>query len=126
VIVQVPDVTGVTVTPLTVHTLAVVDAKLTVKPELAVAVNAKADAGSVIEPGAANVMVWVPWMTLNVLVTGGAAVYEILPACVAVMEQLPNVASINWLAETLQTAGVVDAKLTGRPEEAVASRGIVA
>ena len=45
-----------------------------------------------------------------------------MPACVASMVQYPTTSKVAMLPETVQTAGVVDAKLTGRPDEAVALR----
>ena len=44
------------------------------------------------------------------------------PAWVAVIEQAPGATIVTVEAETVQTAMVVDAKLTGRPEDAVAVR----
>ena len=70
---HVPAVSGVTEEPLTVQTLVEFDAKLTVNPELAVAVSESAEAGRVTVPGALNVIVCVPCVTLNVCVTGVAA-----------------------------------------------------
>jgi len=43
-----------------------------------------------------------------------------LPACVAWMAQVPAPASVTEAADTVQTDAVVDAKATGRPEDAVA------
>jgi hypothetical protein len=43
-----------------------------------------------------------------------------LPAWLAVIEQLPTATSVIVFPATVQTAGVVDAKLTGSPELAVA------
>ena len=45
-----------------------------------------------------------------------------MPACVAWMVQVPAVRSEAVLPETVQTAGVVEAKLTGKPELADAER----
>jgi hypothetical protein len=56
VIEQVPEVIGVTMEPLTEQTLAVVEANVTTKPELAVAVSVRGGEGSVIPPTAAKVM----------------------------------------------------------------------
>jgi hypothetical protein len=56
VIEQVPAMSGVSVEPLTMQTLVVVEAKLTVSPELAVAVKANGEAGSVSAAGCAKVM----------------------------------------------------------------------
>ena len=43
-----------------------------------------------------------------------------MPACVALMLQWPAATSVTVLPETVQMVGVVEAKLTGRPDEAVA------
>jgi hypothetical protein len=43
-----------------------------------------------------------------------------LPAWLAVIEQEPPPAIVTVLPDTVQTAGVVEAKLTARPELAVA------
>ena len=43
-----------------------------------------------------------------------------LPGWVAVMEQVPEATRATAIPETVQTDGVVEAKLTGRPEVAVA------
>jgi hypothetical protein len=43
-------------------------------------------------------------------------------ACTAWIVQVPAVSRVATLPDTAQTDGVVDAKLTGRPEEAVALR----
>ena len=42
-----------------------------------------------------------------------------LPACVAVIEQVPAISSVMSDPLTVQTAGVVDVSVTGRPEDAV-------
>ena len=45
------------------------------------------------------------------------------PGWLAVIEQVPSPFSVTVVTETLQTNGVVDAKLTVRPELAVALSG---
>ena len=59
-------------------------------------------------------------LTLNVCVTGTAAVKLELPGWEAEMEQVPAFTSRMVLPDTVQTKGVVDVKLTGRFELAVA------
>ena len=54
---QVPTATSVSVVPLTVQVLGVVDAKLTAKPELAVAASAGGAVPRVWLPGDVKVMV---------------------------------------------------------------------
>jgi len=48
-----------------------------------------------------------------------------LPACEAVMEQVPPVSNDAEVPETVQMVGVVEANLTARPELAVADRARV-
>ena len=48
--------------------------------------------------------------------------YCAFPACDALIVQVPIASRVATLPETVQTDGVVDAKLTGKPEEAVAAR----
>jgi hypothetical protein len=43
-----------------------------------------------------------------------------LPACVAWIVQVPALSSVTVAPDTVQTEGLVDAKLTGKPEDAVA------
>ena len=44
----------------------------------------------------------------------------VLPGWVAAIAQVPPLSKVTVFDETVQTAGVVEAKRTGRPEEAVA------
>ena len=74
VIEQVPAVTSVTVAPATVQTPDVVDAKLTGRPELLVALRATGPEPSAALPSGPNVIDCVPAVTLKVCVTGTAAV----------------------------------------------------
>ena len=46
-----------------------------------------------------------------------------LPACVAWMVQVPTATSVTVAPDTAQMEGVVEAKLTVRPEEALAPTG---
>ena len=61
-------------------------------------------------------------VTLNVLITGVAATKLPLPGWVAMIEQTPTETSVAELPDTVQTAGVVLAKATVRPEVAVATK----
>src|SRR5580693_7829414 len=54
--------------------------------------------------------------TVKVWVTGAAGAYVALPDCVAVMEQPPPARIVTVLFERVQADGVVDAKVTARPE----------
>src|SRR5271154_400988 len=65
-------------------------------------------------------MVWLCWVTWKLWLTGVAAAYVALPACVAWMVHVPAAASVTVSPATVQTADVVEAKLTERPEDAVA------
>ena len=59
-------------------------------------------------------------MTVKLCETEVAALYSLLPAWLAWRVHLPPATSVTELPETMQTDGVVDAKLIGRPELAVA------
>jgi hypothetical protein len=61
-----------------------------------------------------DVLTWKLWLT------GVAAAKVALPACVAWMVHVPTAIIVTVAADTVQTAGVVEAKLTARPEDAVA------
>src|SRR5580704_521452 len=107
--VQVPTLSSVTVTPLTVQTVsvAIVAAKLTGRPELAVALS-----GAGVEPrnrlaSGPKVMVWATGVrptTKNTCVTGIAGSYTPLPPWLAVIEHVPRATSVIKTPETVQTA----------------------
>jgi len=61
--------------------------------------------------------------TVKLCVTGGAAAQLAFPACGAVIEQVPAATLVTVLPEIVQTLGVVEAKLTGSSELAVAAIG---
>ena len=122
--VQPPTATSVSVLPLTVQTLGVVEEKLTAKPELALAASAGGAVPRVWLPGEVKVMVCAvsgaatTWKTCD---TVGAARYALLPAWLALMLQLPTATNVSVLPLTVHTLGVVEAKLTARPELALAT-----
>lgn len=118
--VQVPVATSVTVAPDTVQTVVVVEAKLTARPDEAIALTLNGDAPSERLGRAPKVMVWFPRVTWKLWFTGAAAAQLALPACAALMVQAPAAASVTVAPDTVHTAGVVDPKLTARPEDAVA------
>ena len=60
------------------------------------------------------------FVTLKFLITGVAATKLTFPPWVAVIEQRPTETSVAEVPDTVQTAGVVLAKLTTKPELAVA------
>ena len=62
---HVPTETSVTVAPKTVQTPVVVEAKLTGRPELAVAPIANGDVPNCWFANVPNVMVWLPIVTLK-------------------------------------------------------------
>ena len=119
--VHLPPATSVTVLPETMQTDGVVDAKLTGRPELAVALTVNGAAPYVTEARAGNVIVCEATVTTKICETD-ADWYCAFPSCVALMVQLPTVSRVAVEPETVQTDGVVDAKLTGSPDEAVALR----
>ena len=101
---QTPTDTSVTEVPDTVHTAALLLAKLTANPDEADAVKLTGPAASAVSAGCVKVIVCAPLSTLNVLVTGVAAKKLALPACDAVIEQMPAVTSVTLEAATVQTA----------------------
>jgi hypothetical protein len=121
-IVQVPAPASVSAVPLTVHTLNVVDANDTGRPDDAVATNAPAATPKVWLAGCAKVMVCVAGETLNVFDTFAAAAYVASPAWLATTVQLPAPANVKVVPLTVHTLGVVEAKATVRPEVDVADR----
>jgi hypothetical protein len=111
------------VVPLTVHTLSVVDAKDTVRPELAVATKAGGGVPMVWLPGELKVIVCAvnaAAATVKEFETTGAAAKVALPGWLALMVHVPTATSVKVVPLTVQTSGVVEAKETARPELAVA------
>ena len=122
--VQVPALTRLRALPLTLQTAGVTAWKATAKPELAVALSAAGVVPSVWLPGEMKEMVWVPRATAKVLDTAVAGWKLLLPAWLAEMVQLPTPSKVKLVPLTLQTAGVVDASVTARPELAVALKAV--
>ena len=125
VMVQLPAVVlSVTVLPLTVQMDCVVDAKLTLRPEDAVAESATVVVAvcvlAVCVGTVANVIVCAWPFTLKLWGTLGAAPYLLLPACDATMVQVPMALNDAVVPETVQTPVVEELKLTVSPEDAVA------
>jgi hypothetical protein len=126
-IVQVPALTKVVtktvaVEPLTVQTPVVWEAKLTAKPELAVA-ESVSSALAVWVPGALNVIVCgckSAAFTLKLRETGTAAAQVPLPACEAWIVQAPDATKVAIMPLTVQTPVVSEANVTVKPELAVA------
>ena len=69
---------------------------------------------------APKVMVWAVPLTWNDWGTSSAACQLVSPPWEAVIEQVPMVWRVTVVPATVQTGRVVEAKLTARPEEAVA------
>jgi len=118
VMVQVPPVTSVAVLPDTVQTPVVKEVYATAKPELAVAVRASVPPAvcAAIVP---NVMVCVFRFTVKLCSTEAAAAYVALPACAAVIVQVPPVNNVTVLPATVQTLAE-EVYVTAKPELAVA------
>jgi hypothetical protein len=62
-------------------------------------------------------------ITVNICVTGVAGEKVAFPPCVAVIEQVPAARSVTVVAGIVQTAVVLEVKLTARPELAAAAIG---
>src|SRR5713101_8243971 len=116
VIVPLPAAVRVTVLPETVQ--LPVAAKLTARPEEAVAAMVNGGSLAVLSASGLNVIVWSPFAMLNVRATSDAGLKLLFPPWDAVIVQLPAAVRVTVLPETVQLP--VAAKLTARPEEAVA------
>lgn len=121
-IVHMPTAASATVPFDTVHKPGVVDPKVTARPEDAVALTANGALPNGRFESAPKVMAWLPWVIWKLWLTGVAAAQLALPAWVAWIVQLPADNSVTVAPDTVHTAGVVDAKLTDKPEDAVALR----
>ena len=107
--------------PLTVHTPAVVEASDTGRAEVEVATSAGGAVPRIWLPGEVKLMTCCARATANEINTDEAAAYVVLPAWLALAVQVPALSSVSVLPLTVHTAGVVDAKLTARPEVALAA-----
>src|SRR2546428_918797 len=116
VIVRLPAAARVTVLPETVQWP--VAAKLTARPDEAVAVTVNGGSLAVLSASGLKVIVWSPFAMLNVRGTSGAGLKLLFPPWEAVIVQLPAAVRVPVLPETVQLP--VAAKLTARPEEAIA------
>ncbi len=106
--------------------LAVFDSKVTGRPEVAVASTVLDPSLKLALGGLLNVIVWLPLVMVR-LCSSVAAFHSVLPACVALMVQVPvvwNVRVSPAVPEVVQTLTVWDSKVTARPEEALALRVI--
>ena len=118
--VQVPAATSVTVVPLTVHTAVVVDENVTASPDVVVALTVNAAVPYVLPPNAAKAIVCATFATMKLWSTLVAAAYVALPGCDARIVQVPAPPMVTVAPLTVQMVGVVVAKLTASPDEAVA------
>ncbi len=119
--VQVPADTNVSVVPATVQTVGVVDTKLTGKPDEAVATSAPAGVPMVLLPGDVKMMVCAAVDTVKVCVTAVAGLKLALPAWLADTVQDPAATRVSAVPLIVQMAGVVEARVTGKPELDVAT-----
>ena len=123
-IVHVPGTILVTVVPLTLHTLGVLDVYVTGKPDEAVAATAKLVVATGRGAIAGNVTVCA-LLILMVLVTLVAAVYVVPlfvpPAWAAVIRHAPGVTTVTVVPLTVQMLGDADVNVTANPDEAVAA-----
>ena len=70
-------------------------------------------------------IVWAIKLTMKPCVTGVAAAYALLPVWLARIVQVPPAINIAVEPDTVHTPGVIEEKLTGRPELDVPTRGTV-
>ena len=69
---------------------------------------------------AGKLMVWLAAVTVKLWVTATAAAKLLSPGWLACIVHLPPDTTVTVAPATVQTAGVVDEKLTGSPDDAVA------
>jgi hypothetical protein len=124
-IVHVPAIVIFAVVPVTVQIVGVVDAKLTVSPELAVAVSGTEAPINCAAIGL-NVMVCGTSVTEKLCETVVAAAYVALPACAACSVQVPTAFMVAVVPATVQIVVVVEVMVTVSPELAVAVSGTAA
>ena len=113
---QVPAMRNEAVLPESVQTVGVTELRVTGRPELELALSASCDKAYLVPVTGVTVMLWWARCTTTTCVTGNAAPYRALPACVACRMQEPPMSNETVLPETVQTVGVVVLKLTARPE----------
>ena len=111
---------SVTLEPATVQTAGVVDTKLTASAEVADAVKVTGPAFRDVSAGCVKVIVCAPGLTVKPCETLTAGAKVPLPAWLAVMAQFPAATTVTVVFATVQIAGVMEVKLTGKPELAVA------
>jgi hypothetical protein len=122
VIEQVPVATSVTVVPEIVQTERLLETSVTERPLDADAESETGPWSTRVSAGCANVIVCAcgTAVTWKVRVTSAAAAYVPLPACVAVIEQVPTETSVTLVPETVQTLVLFEVDETARPLDAEA------
>lgn len=120
---QLPTLSSVRVVPVTAHTLGVLEASTTDRPDVELATRAAGVLARTWLPGEMKVMVCAAATTVKVLETTAAASKLALPAWLALMLQLPTVTSVRAAPLTVQTAGVLEANVTVKPDVALATKG---
>jgi hypothetical protein len=94
--------------------------KVTASPEIAVALTVKAAEPKERFESVPKVIVWLSCVTEKLWLTGVAAAQLELPGCVALIVQVPAATIVTVDPDKVQTAVVVEAKVTASPEVAVA------
>ena len=120
--VQVPAATSAKLVPPTVQTPGVAEAKLTTRPDVALATKGAGAVPSVWLPGELNVMSCEAPLTVKVRTTALAAAKLLLPGWLAVTVQAPIATSDKAVPLTVQTPVVDDTRVTAKPDVAVATR----
>ena len=100
------------------------DLKTTGKPELAEATSATGLPPVALLGSGAKVITWVDVLILNVRVIGVAGLKFELPACMAVIEQVPAATNETVVPLTVQMDVEPELKETGKPEDEVALMAI--
>ena len=117
---HVPAATSVTVDPLTVHTPATSDEKLTGRPEEAVAVTVNGGVPIVLSAGRRNGCLIALGDREAPVRVGRGAVIGVAGLCGAGSCTCRSRRTSRQRLRRCTTAAVVDMKVTGRPEDAVA------
>ena len=108
--------------PETVQTAGEFEEKVTVSPELATAPIENGALPAATLPGVLKVMVCVPGATVKLIETLAAAPTLALPGLTGRDGAGSRRKNRSRRAETVQTLGVDELKLTGRPEDAEADK----
>ena len=121
-----PALTPVTVEPLIVQTERVVEARVTGSPEVAVALAVVVPPTTTVAGEKESVFIdWEPLPTVMFCVICCAELTFPLPAWLAAIVHVPTVTGVTVVPLIEQMVGVVELKVTGRLEEAVALAAVV-